>query len=225
MIGELLPQHGVFPRPIGQQPELLQVYRLLHIIESAQLHGLDGSLDRAVGRHDDDRDGGIEFLDPPEQLDPAHPGKPHVGEHDVGPQALQQRQRLLAVPSHLGLIPSFPEKRLDGPRQSALVVHHQYSAAPGSQTAAPLGWATGSRTRTVVPPGRLSISSRPPFCSTYRLAIASPNPVPSCRVVKNGSQTEGITCSGIPGPVSPTSTLMSDGCRPLFPWADAMIRS
>ncbi len=33
---------------------------------------------------------GIEFPDAAQQLDAVHAGKPHVGEHDVGAEALQQ---------------------------------------------------------------------------------------------------------------------------------------
>src|SRR5437867_6369640 len=45
------------------------------------------------------------------------------------------------------------------------------------------------------------------------ISIASPRPVPSCRVVKNGSQTEGRTCGGIPAPVSAISRETWSGPR------------
>ena len=54
---------------------------------------------------------------------------------------------------------------------------------------------------------RSLISSVPPFCSTKRLAIARPRPVPSGRVVKNGSVTAGSTSAGMPLPVSLISTM------------------
>ena len=103
---------------------------------------------------------GVELPDPAQQLDAGHAGKAHIGKDHVGAQALEQAERLLPVTRHLGLVPRLGEKRLDRPGEGALVVHDQDGAAHA-------GISVGSRSRTVVPaPGRLSISSRPPFCST-----------------------------------------------------------
>src|ERR687895_46898 len=50
--------------------------------------------------------------------------------------------------------------------------------------------------------------------------MARPRPVPSCRVVKKGSHTEGSTWAGMPAPVSLTSTTISPGApAPSLAWA------
>ena len=74
VIGELLAELGVLPGAVGQELELLEVERLLEVVERPELHRLDGALDGAVGGHDDHRDGGVELADPPEQVDASMPG-------------------------------------------------------------------------------------------------------------------------------------------------------
>ena len=165
IVGQLLLEQGVLPGPVGQQLQLLEVDRLLHVVERAQLDRLDRTLDGAIRGHDDDRNGGVELADPAEQVDAAHTGQAHVGEHHVRPEVCDQLHRRSAVAGHLGLVARFGEKGLDRPGQGALVVHDQHGSA-AVHTAASLRATAGSRTRTVVPPGRLAISSRPPFCST-----------------------------------------------------------
>ena len=67
----------------------------------------------------------------------------------------------------------------------------------------------GSRTWKRVSPGRDS-TRRSPWCffTTIRQAMSRPSPVPSPTglVVKNGSKIRSLMSSGMPGPLSPTST-------------------
>src|SRR5512140_38091 len=220
VVRELLLEQRRLARAIGEQLELLEIDGLLQIVEGAELHRLDRTLDAAVCRHDDDGDGRIEFANALKELDAAHARQAHIREDDIGTKALEQLERLLRISRHLGLVAGLREKRLDRARERALVIddEHRGSAhdrlAPdrtGSASAsASERWRPGSRMRTVVPTlAMLRISSSPPFCSMYRLAIASPRPVPSARVVKNGSHTESSTRSGMPTPVSTISTTTS----------------
>jgi len=104
--------------------------------------------------------GGAVEADPAQELDAVHPGQPHVGEDHVGSQRLQEPDRLFRVGRDFGLVAGLEQERLHGARESPLVVHDEHGAAHAVPPA-------GSRTRTVVPePGELSISNRPPFCST-----------------------------------------------------------
>ena len=58
----------------------------------------------------------------------------------------------------------------------------------------------------VVPyPTFVFIEIVPPCFSIILLQLTSPNPVPTCLVVNNGSNIFGKRTSGIPGPVSSTS--------------------
>ena len=76
--------------------------------------------------------------------------------------------------------------------------------------------ATGRMTRKRVPwPGMLSTSSRPPWSWTMPWVMLRPSPVPSPTplVVKNGSKIWGRTSSGMPQPLSATSTMTSPSMR------------
>ena len=46
----------------------------------------------------------------------------------------------------------------------------------------------------------------PPLCLTMPYTVASPRPVPSAFVVKNGSNTRAWVCSSMPLPVSVISS-------------------
>ena len=89
--------------------------------------------------------------------------RPDVVFSDVrlpGMDGIEQAQRRLRVARHCGLVARFGQEGLDGAREGALVVDDEHG---GAAHAAP---SAGRRSRTVVPsPGRLAISSRPPFCS------------------------------------------------------------
>lgn len=60
-------------------------------------------------------------------------------------------------------------------------------------------------------PGSLSTASRPPICSTSRMQMVSPRPVPPYRRVveasawENGSNSRTTSCGAMPMPVSQTS--------------------
>jgi hypothetical protein len=63
----------------------------------------------------------------------------------------------------------------------------------------------------LAPPPLLEVSSRadPPASSIRLRTIASPNPVPRCRVVKNGSQILACNSADMPGPLSETKNVMA----------------
>src|SRR6184192_1843204 len=58
---------------VGEQLQLLQVHRLLDVVEGAELDRFHGPLDRAVGRQHDDGDHRIERMDSLEQIESTHP--------------------------------------------------------------------------------------------------------------------------------------------------------
>src|SRR4029079_18969830 len=130
-------------------------------------------------------------------FDTVHSGEPNIAEHHVGMHGRQKLQRLLRVTPDLAFVAVLGEECLHRACEVALVVNDEDGRA--------VHW--GSQIVTVVPsPTRLVRSRRPPCCSTNLRAVATPRPVPSGRVLKNGSPMEGSTCSGIPEPVSCTVT-------------------
>src|SRR4029077_16291943 len=111
-----------------------------------------------------------------QKVDAAHPRQPDIREHDVGLQALEELEGLLAGARDLGLVPVIREKRLGRPGERLLVVDDEDGGAvhaswragaedgAGAALASP---ALGSQIRTVVPrPTTLLMLSRPPVSST-----------------------------------------------------------
>ena len=150
IVGELLLHQRGFAGPVGQQLQLLQIHRLLHVVEGAELDRLDRALDGAVRGHDDDRDGGIELADPSEQLDAAHAGKAHIGEHHIGPEALDQLLGPFSIAGDLRLVPCLRQEGLDRARERALIVDDEHgrpthddapTAAGPRPAAAPARWS------------------------------------------------------------------------------------
>src|SRR3989449_865356 len=156
VVGQLLLQQAVFARPVGQQPQLLQIDRFLDVVERAKLHGLHRPLDRAVGRQHDHRDYRIELADPLEEIEPAHAGEPNVREDDIGLEALDQLERLLPGAHHLRLrpVPSGRVVKKGSPRFGKIS-----AGIPGPESVI-------SSTTPFAPPAApwalAAISSRPP---------------------------------------------------------------
>src|SRR5262249_16747197 len=72
--------------------------------------------------------------------------------------------------------------------------------------------ARGRRSQTHAPPlARLRAPTEPPCSSTIRLAIASPSPVPSGRVLKNGEKARASASGLKPGPLAVTSITAQGG--------------
>ena len=90
-------QPALLERAAHQQHQMVRIDRLREKVERALLHGGHGVLDAAVGRHDDDRDVGIDFLRRAEHAEPVAFGKAKIGQH-------QGRLILLHQPNRLRLI-------------------------------------------------------------------------------------------------------------------------
>src|SRR2546422_176383 len=154
VVGQLLLQQAVFARPVGQQPQLLQIDRFLDVVERAKLHGLHRPLDRAVGRQHDHRDYRIELADPLEEIEPAHAGEPNVREDDIGlaiasrPPASSTYRFAIASPRP---VPSGRVVKKGSPRFGKIS-----AGIPGPESVI-------SSTTPFAPPWALAaISSRPP---------------------------------------------------------------
>jgi hypothetical protein len=130
---------------VGQELQLLEINRLLQVVEGAQLHRLDRAFDRAMGGHDDHRHRRVEFADPAQQVDAAHPGQAHVGEDHVRPQLLEHAERTLGVSGNLGLVPRLGKESPNRARERPLVIHDEnaWSAHAPLPAATPPASATG----------------------------------------------------------------------------------
>ena len=84
---------GALLRPVDRLAEHVEeavlADRLLEEVERARLPRLDRARDRALTADDDDFGRGIDFLEPPEQLDAVQVRQHQVGDDDVGPPLLE----------------------------------------------------------------------------------------------------------------------------------------
>jgi hypothetical protein len=74
--------------------EVVQVDRLQQILEGSPLHRLDSRFGRGVRRRDDDRQPGVDLLDPVEEFEPGQVRQADVDDHGIGEFLLDQRDRL-----------------------------------------------------------------------------------------------------------------------------------
>ena len=110
------------------EDELLGLEGLLQVVVGAGLHRLDREIDVAVRAHHDD-DGVVAFgLERRQQIEPAHPRHPHVGEDDVGAERLDERERLLTARRDLDLEALATEDGTDEKAKVLFVVHDEDTA-------------------------------------------------------------------------------------------------
>ena len=119
---------------------------------------------------------------------PLHARQPHVGEHHVGAERLDEPDGLLPIGGDLGLVAGLEEERLHRAGQGPLVVHDEHGAAHASappRAAEPAPWC----------PSPARCRSPIVLRSAPRSAWRWPDRArcPPGRVVKNGSHTDGST--------------------------------
>jgi hypothetical protein len=143
-----------------------------------------------VGGEDHGGDGGVEGLQPAQELQAVAVGERVVEQGAVGPRRLERRDRLreTACLLHLeSLVQEEPPYRKANLR--LVVDEEEAGAAHGAalDTGSP---ARGSQTVNTAPPcGRLPAVTDPPCSSTILRTIERPSPVPPFRRVKKGSKT------------------------------------
>ena len=107
---------------------------LREVVVGAALHGLDGELRRAVGRHQDH--GGLG--QPPhqlgEQLEAVHAGHAQIAEHELGGRDLELAQGGFGVGCAGGFIALGREHQLEALAQGVVVVDDQDASGHGCET-------------------------------------------------------------------------------------------
>ena len=81
-VGDLVDQPAILEGLVDQQLQPLGVDRLLDEVVGAQLHRLDGRLDRGVGRHHDRRHRQVAVANLADQVEPADAGQSQVGDDE-----------------------------------------------------------------------------------------------------------------------------------------------
>ena len=110
------------------QDDLVRLERLAHVVVRAGLHGLEGEIDVPVRAHHDDRRRVLLGLEGREQIEPAHPRHAHVGQDDVRPEDIHQRQRGLPAVRDLHLVAVLLEEGAEDQSNVLFVVDDQDTA-------------------------------------------------------------------------------------------------
>ena len=146
-------------RALHAQLERLELEGLLHEVEGAELHGLDGALDGSVGGHQHHGGPRVAAAGRPQHLDAVGARQPQIGDHDVVgfDTALGQAfPGLLPVGQLVDLAPALPQRPGDAPAQRGVVLDDQDARATGALTAGPRRSAGGPgrspRRRRASPP-------------------------------------------------------------------------
>ena len=180
---------------------------LLHEVEGADLHRLDGRVNRPEGRHEDDRRA---RLNGPRRAEHVHAvGAAHakVGQHDVELAVLQPLDGGRPVAGLLHVVAGVGQRADEALAERIVIVDHQNASHLHYLPTLPTDGTTGSVTRKVAPrPGAETASIRPSCASTTLRTIARPRPVPCGFVVKNGLKIRSRSSGAIPGPLSRIST-------------------
>src|SRR5216117_4194925 len=114
------------------QPELVVVEGLRHVVDGAELHRLHGDLLRAVGGDHDDRQVRVDAAGVLEHLHAADPVHAEIGDDDVEAPGLDAPERLLTAPRRLDVIAFLAEQALQGQHHRLLVVDDQDATLHGS---------------------------------------------------------------------------------------------
>ena len=105
--------------------QLVAEERLLHEVDRAELHRLDGGIDGPEPGHDDERGVDALLAQPLEDVEPRDAGHAHVGEDDVVDVALREHHPVLAAAGGLDRIAGAAEHARHAVADALVVVDHE----------------------------------------------------------------------------------------------------
>ncbi len=148
-------------RILDGQQQLVGGDRLLEKIERAQPCGADGHIHRRLaGNHDDGRHH-AELAQVGEHRQAVLARHHHVGEHQVEPLLLEQRDRALGVVADDRLVAGQPERSSDRRQRRRVVVDNQHARHASPSRGKALSPAGSSMWKVVPRPGVLSTQTLP----------------------------------------------------------------
>jgi hypothetical protein len=115
-------------RLLQGEEQLLGLEGLGDVVVGPRFDCFDRQVQASVGAHDDDGDLGALGFQGREQVEAAHLGHAHIGEHEVGSERLEQAQRLLAVGGGLDLVPVTAQEGAHDKAQVLFIVDYQDTA-------------------------------------------------------------------------------------------------
>src|SRR5262249_49069971 len=153
----------------------------------AFLHRLNCRLDGPIRGQHDDRCVRSHSSNDIEKVEPASSRHPEIAHDEIDLSFCQDALSGCDVRCSDAVMSEAPHDDAEGLPQALVVVHYQ-----NRRWCHVLDFLAGKRPRRRAPPlAAFSAVMLPPCSSTIRLAIASPRPVPSALVVKNGKKTFG----------------------------------
>ena len=129
-VHEPLPPLDAVSNGAEQLAEAIEIEWLGHVIERAELDGVDGRVHRRVSGHQDHLTLGVDVPDGAEDIEPSHFRHVLVEERDVGLERRQFREQSLAAHASDDLKVLLLGKPLDEGQHARLVVNHQEEGTP-----------------------------------------------------------------------------------------------
>ena len=191
---ELVAHPARLERLLDLHLHLLDFERLLHVVEGADLHGLDRRADRPERRHQDDRRRRVQRLGGPQHVEAVAAAHLQVAQHDVERPLVQPLDGEVAVRRLVDLVPGLGQRARERPPQRVVIIGnqnpaHAYPSIQNRQLSRRTLDGQGHGERRAVP-ARVVTSMRPSCASTILRTMARPRPEPCGLVVKNGLNTD-----------------------------------
>ena len=155
----LFPGTRAFDPPSDLRQKLLREERLGEKIRGALPHGLDGGVHRGEGGEQDHREGGLLSPHLLQQVHPAAPRHPEIGQDEVGGFRQDRIVRPRAVGANGAGVPRVPQQVRQAPRHD-LIVHDEDLARPTAHCRSDS--LTGPTGVTGVMPLKVSRTNRKP---------------------------------------------------------------
>ena len=125
---DLVLQAAVLDRLLDLELHLLDLERLLHVVEGADLHRLDGGVDRAERRHQDDRGRRLQRLGRAQHVHAVAAAHLQVAQHDVELPLVQLLDGDVAVRRLVDLVLRVGQRADDAAPQRVVIVCYQNPA-------------------------------------------------------------------------------------------------
>jgi hypothetical protein len=128
-LGDFAAQRGLLQRPLQREEQLLRAERLVDVIERAQLHGLDGIVDGAERRHDDELRVRLQSRRRAEHVHAVHTRQVQVEQHQVVEFTIEGLQCVLAGGDCVHGVAFLPQQPREQLPHDLLVLHDEDAAA------------------------------------------------------------------------------------------------
>ena len=125
---ELVAQALQLERLLDLDFHLLELERLLHVVERAVLHRLDGGRHRSERGHQDHRRRRVQRLGGAQHVEAVGAAHLQVADDDVEVAFVQPLERGVAVAGLVDLVPGGGQRQRQPPPESIVIVRYKYAS-------------------------------------------------------------------------------------------------